>query len=135
MPCDGVAVANALIEADKLEIWNAQELMVRADYLGRVLEAGGIEAGQPVASYSSRGEVYFTKGDFTVRVDAFGRVDVFASRGREVEEVRELVTGGIDVFVGAVLQAQAVQAIVGAGVKVENSYTAPNGAMVLTVEL
>jgi hypothetical protein len=138
MPCNGVAVASAQIEADKVEIWNGVEVEVRTDYLGRVLELAGVEPGAEVRGLPRRpGEVHFIKGDTTVLVEALGRVTVVTAAGGRAfaSLVEALVTDGIDTLVGAVLQMQAVQAIQAAGVAITNNQQAPNGAIVLSVEI
>src|SRR5262245_1787162 len=149
MPCNGVAVATATLVANQMEIWNSLPVEGRLDFLSQVLEKAGHAVGITPATLPNPydlgtvkpGEVAFQKGPYLVHVKGGGKIIVSLAAGapRSLQAttpaVQKLIEEGVEILTVFTRQAQVINTLIATGVSVIDSQTAPNGALVLTVEL
>jgi hypothetical protein len=148
MPCDAIAVASGQVPLDlayELEKLGT-EAVIQA--MLAFLRQRFARLSQPeltslrrARSSSRTSGISVRIGNILIRISPDWRVTVSA-RGRAstrdrqvVEQVRDAVTGLLTGLAGLAIQKRVAQAIPQAGYRVTDQTRAPNGALVLNVEL
>jgi hypothetical protein len=148
MPCDAIAVASGQVpldlayELEKLGTEAVTQAMLallrqrfarlgqpkltslRRAYSGARASGIGVQIGNILIRISP---------DWQVIVSARGRAS--AGDRQVVEQIRDAVTGLLTGLAGLAIQKRLAQAIPQAGYRVTDQTRAPNGALVLSVEL
>jgi len=148
MPCDAIAVARGQVERDlarELESLGT-EAVVQA--LLALLRQRFVHLGQPdlvnlwgAHSGARASGIGIRLGHVLVRICPQWRVTVNTRRAslpgddETVQQVRDAVTGLLTGLAGLAIQQRVAQAISQAGYGVTHQTRAPNGALVLSVEL
>jgi hypothetical protein len=148
MPCDAIAVAKGQVERDlarELESLGS-EAVVQA--LQALLRQRFAHLGQPelvnlwgAHSGARASGVGIRLGHVLVRISPRWGITVNTRRARlpgddeTVQQVRDAVTGLLTGLAGLAIQQRLAQAITQAGYGVTHQTRAPNGALVLSVEL
>ena len=131
MPCDGVAVAEGRIPLDLARYLDSQ--IARAGVLA-FLAREYPQLGQPEVVSSGPSGVDIRLGTYTLRLRD-GVVAVAGPRGAELSELQERVTALLKGLAGLALQQDVLRRVRSTGVRVGAETRAPNGALVLGVEL
>jgi hypothetical protein len=148
MPCDAIAVAKGQVERDLARELEAlgSEAVVHA--LLALLRQSFAHLGQPqlvnlwgVHSGARASGIGIRLGHVLVRISPHWRITVNTRRAslpgddETVQQVRDAVTGLLTGLAGLAVQQRLAQAITQAGYGVTHQTRAPNGALVLSVEL
>lgn len=146
MPCNGVAVATGRLEMNVTELI----FTIPPDTLRDTLAAAlvqhdpALEGAKPKKPYKyDRGvtDFGFRLGRYLIGIQKSGRVNVSLNKGQTASDrqtvqaiygmIKDLMAG----LAGLALQQQLARQIIAAGYQVDQIRQAPNGALVLEVEL
>jgi len=148
MPCDAIAVAKGQIPLDLARELDGLGSEAVAQALLALLRQRFVHLGQPeltplwgAHSGARASGIGVRIGDVLIRVSPDWRVTVNTRRragagdDRTVQQVRGAVTGLLAGLAGLAIQQRVAQVIPQAGYRVTDQTRAPNGALVLSVEL
>ena len=148
MPCDAIAVAKGQVPLDLARELDGLGAEAVAQALLALLRQRFAHLGQPELTFLWRAHsgakasgIGVRIGDVLIRVSPDWQVTVNARRragagdDQTVQQVRDTVTGLLTGLAGLAIQKRVAQAVPQAGYRVTNQTRAPNGALVLTVEL
>jgi hypothetical protein len=148
MPCDAIAVAKGQVPLDLARELDGLGAEAVAQALLALLCQHFAHLGQPkltslwgAHSGARASGIGVRIGNVLIRVSPDWRVTVNTRRrasagdDRTVQQVRGAVTGLLTGLAGLAIQQRVAQAVPQAGYRVAGEARAPNGALVLTVEL
>ena len=131
MPCDGIAVAEGQVPLDLARYLDSQ--IARAGLL-TFLAREYPRLGQPEVASSGPSSLDIRLGAYTLRLRD-GVVAVAGPTGAQLSELQERVTALLKGLAGLALQQDVLRRVRGAGARLSAETRAPNGALVLGVEL
>jgi hypothetical protein len=131
MPCDGIAVALGQIP---LELARYLDIETARVGLLTLLAKEYPQLGKPVVVSSGSRSVSICLGAYTLSLHSDG-VEVAGPRGAQLNELQERVTALLKGLAGLALQQDAMRQLRGMGARIAAETRAPNGAVVLSVEL
>jgi hypothetical protein len=148
MPCDAIAVASGRVPLDLARELENLGTETVAQAMLALLRQRFAPLGQSELTYIRRAHsgtrtsgIGVRIGNILIRVSPEWQVTVSA-RGRAsagdrqaVEQVQDAVTGLLTGLAGLAIQKRLAQAILQIGYRVTDQTRAPNGALVLSVEL
>jgi len=147
MPCDAIAVAKGQVPLDLAHELDGLGTEAVVQALLALLRQRFAHLGQPemtplwgAHSGARASGIGVRIGNVLIRVSLDWRVTVNTRRraagDREtVQQVRDTVTGLLTSLAGLAIQKRVAQAVPQAGYRVTDQTRAPNGALVLSVEL
>jgi hypothetical protein len=148
MPCDAIAVAKGQVPLDVARELDGLGTEAAAQALLALLRQTFAHLGQPeltplwgAHSGARASGVGVRIGNVLIRVSpdwcvtVNTRLRAAAGDDQAVQQVRDAVTGLLTGLAGLAIQRRVAQAVPQAGYRVTDQARAPNGAMVLTVEL
>jgi hypothetical protein len=148
MPCDAIAVAKGQVPLDLARELHGLGSEAVAQALLALLRQSFAHLGRPeltplwgTHSGARASGIGVRIGNVLIRVSPDWRVTVNtrrrAGRGDDqtVQQVRDAVTGLLTGLAGLAIQQRVAQAVPQAGYRVIDQTRAPNGALVLSVEL
>ena len=135
MPCNAVARAVGYVPVELARELEALGAEAVGKALLTFLRRNFADLGEPRMQLSG-GQVGIVQGNYLVLVTG-GRIVVNAPYGdpKVVGQIKDAVTDFITGLAGLALQKRVVRAIRRAGYRVSKEQRAPNGALVLQVEL
>ena len=148
MPCDAIAVAKGQVPLDLARELEGLGTEAVAQALLALLRQRFVHLGQPdlvnlwgAHSGARASGIGVRIGNVLIRISPQWRVTVNTRRAalpgddKTVQQVRDAVTGLLTGLAGLAVQQRLAQAISQAGYGVTHQTRAPNGALVLSVEL
>ena len=148
MPCDAIAVAKGQVPLDLARELEGLGTEAVAQALLTLLRQRFVHLGQPelvnlwgAHSGARASGIGVRIGNVLIRISPQWRVTVNTRRAalpgddKTVQQVRDAVTGLLTGLAGLAVQQRLAQAISQAGYGVTHQTRAPNGALVLSVEL
>lgn len=135
MPCNAVARAVGYVPVELARELEALGAEAVGKALLTFLRRNFADLGEPRMQLSG-GQIRIVQGNYLVLV-IDGRIVVNAPYGdlQTVGQIKDAVTDFITGLAGLALQKRVVRAICRAGYRVSKEQRAPNGALVLQVEL